>query len=315
VNLSRSLWLAAGMVALIAGSARTDALPLGAPPALELLVLGSGGPGATGRASSSYVVLVDGDPRILVDAGSGAFVRLGESKLPLGSLDVILLTHLHVDHAAELPGIIKARAVSSARPITFHIYGPNGQPAHAGAAAFPSATRFIDLLFGPQGAFDYLKDFSAPISFDVTDLPGSGSPAGPATVMSAAGLRIRAVPGHHGDAPAVIYRIDYRGRSIVFSGDIDPAGLAHLGLISQDADLLVFNAVVLDPPDSPAVLYELHSPPAAIGPVLARAHVGMLLMSHLSPAVEAHEQAVAASLATHYHGVVKFAADGMRLVP
>ena len=314
--MSRSLWLwlAAVLFALGASGARAGPHPA-SPPALELVVLGSGGPGATGRASSSYVVLIDGEPRILVDAGSGAFVRMGESKLSLDSLDVILLTHLHIDHAAELPGIIKARAVAAAGPISFKVYGPPGRQAHGDIPAFPSTTRFIELLFGPQGAFAYLKDFAAPITFKVTDLAGSGSSTVSSTVMSSDGVTIRAIPGHHGDAPAVIYRIDYRGRSIVFSGDIDPVGLPALGAISQRADLLVFNAVVLDPPASPAVLYGLHSPPKAIAAVAAEAHVGTLLMSHLSPAVEGHRAAVSDSLAAHYHGAVKYAEDGMHLVP
>src|SRR5262249_17745866 len=137
----------------------------------------------------------------------------------------------------------------------------------------------------------------------------------PSTVMSANGVTIRSIAGHHGEAPAVIYRIDYRGHSIVFSGDIDPAGLPALGAISQEADLLVFNAVVLDPPGSPTVLYRLHSPPKAIGPVAAAAHVRVLLLSHLSPAVEGHRAAASASLGAHYHGAVKYAEDGMRVVP
>jgi len=314
--VTRSVWLwrAAVLFALNASGACADSHSAG-PAALELVVLGSGGPGATGRASSSYVVLIDGEPRILVDAGSGAFVRMGESRLSLDSLDVILLTHLHIDHAAELPGIIKARAVAAGGPISFQVHGPRGRQAHGDIPAFPSTTRFIELLFGPQGAFAYLKDFAAPVSFKVTDLPASGSAPVVTAVNSTNGLKISAIPGHHGDAPAVIYRIDYRGHSIVFSGDIDPAGLPALGAISQGADLLVFNAVVLDPPESPAVLYELHSPPNAIGPVAAGARVGMLLMSHLSPAVEAHRAAVSASLAAHYHGAVKYAEDGMHLVP
>ena len=45
-------------------------------PALEVVVLGSGGPRAFGRAGSSYIVLVDGRPRILLDAGPGAFLRI-----------------------------------------------------------------------------------------------------------------------------------------------------------------------------------------------------------------------------------------------
>jgi ribonuclease BN (tRNA processing enzyme) len=313
VTRSTSLGVAAVLFTLSASGAFAEARAVD-PPALELVVLGSGGPGATGRASSSHLVLLDGEPRILVDAGSGAFVRMGESKLSLDSLDVILLTHLHVDHAAELPGIIKARAVSAGRPIAFQVVGPRGRPAHGDVPAFPSTTRFMDLLFGPEGAFAYLKDFAAPVSFEVTEVPSSGS-AGITTVKSADGLKISAIPGHHGDAPAVIYRLDYRGHSIVFSGDIDPAALPALGAISQGADLLVCNAVVLDPPGSPAVLYELHSPPNAIGPVAAAARVRVLLLSHLSPAVEGHRDAVSASLAAHFHGAVKYAGDGMHVVP
>jgi ribonuclease BN (tRNA processing enzyme) len=92
-----------------------------ATKSLELMVLGSGGPGATGRAASCYLVLIDGTPRILVDAGPGAFVRLGESTLSLSDTDVVLLTHLHIDHAGELPGLFKARAVSNADPVVFKI--------------------------------------------------------------------------------------------------------------------------------------------------------------------------------------------------
>jgi hypothetical protein len=52
-------------------------------------VLGSGGPGATGRAASSYLVLIAGIPRILADAGPGAFARLGEAKLALAKVDIV----------------------------------------------------------------------------------------------------------------------------------------------------------------------------------------------------------------------------------
>jgi len=62
---------------------------------------------------------------------------------------------------------------------------------------------------------------------------------------------IQAVAGHHGDATAVIYRIDHGGKSVTFSGDIDAGGLPALRSIAKDTDLLVFNSVVLDPPGSP----------------------------------------------------------------
>ena len=107
------------------------------PASLELVVLGSGGPGATGRAASSYLVLLDGDARILLDAGPGGFARLGEAKLSLEKTDLVLLTHLHIDHAGELAGLFKARAVSSSHPIVFNVWGPEGAGRAASRSLFP----------------------------------------------------------------------------------------------------------------------------------------------------------------------------------
>src|SRR6516164_444855 len=138
---------------------------------LELIVLGSGGPGAVGRAASCYLVLVDGTARILVDAGPGAFARLGEAKLTLSDTDIVLLTHLHIDHAGELPGLFKARAVSGGASVVFNVWGPAGTGEPRQGAYFPSTSRFLDLLFGTKGAFAYLRDFAAPLSFHAHDIP------------------------------------------------------------------------------------------------------------------------------------------------
>src|SRR5580700_2410850 len=54
-----------------------------AKPALGVVVLGSGGPRPFGRGGSSFIVLIEGTPRILVDAGPGAFLRIGELDLDL----------------------------------------------------------------------------------------------------------------------------------------------------------------------------------------------------------------------------------------
>jgi len=288
----------------------------GTPPAksqrapLNLIVLGSGGPSAVGRASTCFVLSPDGTPRILIDAGSGSFARLGEAGVSLDRLDLILLTHLHIDHTGELPGFLLARAVATRGPIDVHIFGPTG------AGQFPSTKRFVDLLFGKQGAFAYLTDFSAPLTIVATDVDARlRHDAQPQTLLVQNGLRIDAIAGHHFDAPAIIYRVDYKGRSVVFSGDIDPSGLENLRLIADHCDLLVFNTVVLDPPHSPAILYALHTPPKKIGEVAAAAHVGALLLTHLNPSIdEAHDE-VRASINRSYDGPVTFAEDGMRVTP
>ncbi|MFC4526170.1 MBL fold metallo-hydrolase [Dyella halodurans] len=286
-----------------------------APP-LDLVVLGSGGPGATGRAGAGYVVLVDGEPRILVDAGPGTFVRLGEAKLSLDKVDIVLLTHLHIDHTGELPGLFKARAISASGPVNLRVFGPTGHHGEGEDATFPATSRYIDLLFGPAGAYSYLRDFAAPMTIKATDLDASANaPKTPQTIYSEHGLNISAIAGHHGDAPAVIYRIDYRDQSITFSGDIDAKGIDNLSRIAQHTDLLVFNCVVLDPPGSRPVLYTLHTPPRTIGVVAAGSETKKLLLSHLSPSIDQQRASVEASIRAHYQGPVVFAEDGMRLHP
>jgi ribonuclease BN (tRNA processing enzyme) len=283
---------------------------------LELVVLGSGGPGATGRAASCYLVLIAGIPRILVDLGPGAFARLGEAKLSLAKVDIVLLTHLHIDHAGELPGLFKARAVSSSDPIVFKVWGPDGSRGQNHGAYFPSTSRFLELLFGPHGAFAYLSDFSAPMSIQPHDISAQVSAAAvPHVIFSEGNLSIAAIAGHHRDAPAIIYRIDYAGRSVTFSGDIDTEGLADLRSIAGKTDLLIFNSVVLDPPDSPPGLYTLHTPPRAIGKLAKEAGVGKLLLSHLSPATEEMHDTVLKSIHENYTGPVSLAEDGMRVRP
>src|SRR6201984_1504288 len=135
-----------------------------AKSALEVVVLGSGGPRAFGRAGSSFIVLVEGTPRILVDAGPGAFLRIGELHLDLEKVDIVLLTHLHIDHSGDLAAFFNARALTSDGPIGYRVFGP------AGAGLFPKTSRLVGLLVEDGGAFAYQKTFGARESFSVRDL-------------------------------------------------------------------------------------------------------------------------------------------------
>ncbi|HUN92660.1 MAG TPA: MBL fold metallo-hydrolase [Burkholderiaceae bacterium] len=315
---SLATWLAICVALLASAVGSAKAQPVAESKSrLDVIVLGSGGPGATGRAGSAYLVLLDGMPRILVDAGPGSFVRIGEAGVPLTAIDTILLTHLHADHAGELPGIVKALAVSRRSRIQLRVFGPDGRAADESHAAFPSTRRLIDLLFGPAGAFGYLANFSAPVSFATMDIATqrAGAPPVVQSIVNEGGLTVRAIAGHHRDAPSVIYRIDYAGRSVTFTGDIDAKGHAALRRIASGTDLLVFNSVVLDPPLSPEILYTLHTPPGEIGAIAADAHVERLLLSHLSPATDEHRDAVRESIARRFAVPVEFASDGARITP
>src|SRR6202453_1566661 len=214
----------------------------GAKAPLEVVVLGSGGPRPFGRASASYIVMVDGTPRILMDAGPGAFLRIGELGLDLSSVDTILLTHLHIDHSGDLAAFFNARALSSDGRITYRIFGPDG------AGLFPKTSRFVDLLVGDHGAFAYQKTFGADETFVVKDLAISLDSV-QTRIVDDKGLVIDEIATHHGDCPSVAYRISYQGAVLVFSGDMDASALPNLVKLATGADLLVFNCAVLDSPD------------------------------------------------------------------
>ena len=71
---------------------------------MQLQILGSGGPGASGgRASAAYLLWIDGVGRIMVDAGSGTKDQFYRSGANLDDIELVALSHLHSDHSVELP--------------------------------------------------------------------------------------------------------------------------------------------------------------------------------------------------------------------
>jgi ribonuclease BN (tRNA processing enzyme) len=293
-----SLILAAAMAPLAQAS--------GAKKNLEVVVLGSGGPRAFGRAGSSYIVLVDGTPRILLDAGPGAFVRIGELNIDLQHVDIVLLTHLHIDHSGDLAAFFNARALASDGPIKYRVFGPDG------AGLFPKTSRFVELLVGDNGLFSYQKTFGAREIFSIRDLAIDLN-TGVTKIVDENGLVVEEIATHHGDCPSVAYRITYHGTSVVFSGDMDASAISNLVRLAKNADLLVFNCAVLDPPGSPTQLYELHTPPKRIGEAARESGVGNLLLSHIAPDVEESKNDVLKSIHSSFTGPVEFATDRMHV--
>jgi len=293
------------IIALLALAANLQLAALG--ESLGLVVLGSGGPRPFGRAGSSYIVEINGTPRILVDAGPGTFLRVGELKLGLDQVDTLLLTHLHIDHTGDLPGFFNARALTAhASAIQLTVFGP------AGSGVFPSTTRFLNLLFEKGGAWEYQKTFGADEAIHGVDLRVDlNSPM--SRIVDVNGIRITAIATHHGDCPSVAYRVDDDKESIAFSGDMDASAVPNLVRLAKGCSLLVFHCAVLDPPNSPSHLYSLHTPPQRIGEAARDAGAQRLLLSHIAPDVEEASRTVLRSIRASYKGPVSFAHDKMRV--
>ncbi len=277
-------------------------------------VLGSGGPELTDkRASSSYLVWIGGKPRVLVDIGGGAALRFGESGATVSDLDVILLTHLHVDHTADLPALVKASFFEDrTRPLP--VYGPTGNKF------MPSTVTFVRSLFdSTRGAYRYLGDFLSPMSRntyklqpqdvgEIRDKIRVPRKTGDKiwTVFGNDRLRISAAAVAHGSVPALAWRIEAGSKSMVFSGDTNGEG-DYLPRLARQADILVAHNAV--PEDASGVERLLHMPPSVIGRLAREAGVKQLVLSHRMRRTLGHETETLDSIKKSYAGPVTFAND------
>lgn len=266
--------------------------------------LGSGRPELQdGRASSSYLVWTNGVARVLVDAGGGSALRFGQSGATMREVEVILLTHLHADHSADLPALVKSSFFED-RTGRLPILGPGGN------ADFPSTTRFVHTLFAaPAGAYRYLAGFldadgSSAYQLVPRDLTLGRTEIRP--VYDANGLKVYATRVVHGGVPAIAYRVETGGARIAFSGDTSGEN-GNLERLARDVDILVAHNAVRD--GATGIERALHMPPAVIGRIARDAAVRRLVLSHRMLRTLGHEAETEASIRAAYAGSVTFAND------
>jgi len=282
------------------GSARAQSCEANAVAAQ---VLGSGGPELQDkRASSSYLVWLNGEPRVLVDAGGGSALRFGESGAQMSQLDVILFTHFHVDHSADFTALIKSSWFED-RPKDLSIYGPPGNEF------MPSTTEFVSDLFGDKhGAYRYLSELLVPGERSSYKMQPHNVVAqeSPLPVFRNSALAIFAVRVIHGGVPALAWRVETGGKTIVFSGDTNGDGEGLIRL-ATNADLFVAHNAV--PEGAVGSERRLHMPPSVIGEIANKAQVKQLVLSHRMLRTLGKEQQTEAEIRKHYAGPIAFAND------
>lgn len=267
-------------------------------------VLGSGGPEVQGRrAASSYLIWEEGRARVLIDSGGGSALRFGESGATVTSLDVVLLTHLHVDHTADLAALIKSSYFEE-RARELPLYGPVGNDA------FPSTSEFVRALFDERsGAYRYLGSFvnaAAPDPYWLHAHDVQLTESEVRQVFAQGGLRVLATRVIHGGVPAIAFRVELDGVSAAFSGDTNGDN-GNLERLAHGVDLLVAHNAV--PEGATGVERALHMPPSVIGRIAKTANVRRLVLSHRMLRTLGREAETERIIRGIFNGPISFADD------
>lgn len=292
------------LIALVIGLASPVLAHAQCPGPLSVQILGSGGPIAEGpRAGSSAIVWIDGKAAALIDAGSGAFVRYGESGARFEDHRVIALTHFHGDHVADLDAILNSGSFAD-RQEDLPIMGPSG------SEYFPGVVDHLKALFDPDsGAFRYLSGFLDGTTGKPKLVPLETGPEGPIKpfVDAATGLTVTPVRVQHGVVPALAYVIDIRGKTIVFAGDQNEFSEEFdTALAGRRPDLLIAHNVI---PQGEGQPRGLHRPPASLGQMAAAINPRLLVLSHNMQRALVRQAEGEAAIRASYKGPMTVADD------
>jgi ribonuclease Z len=177
----------------------------------RVTLLGTGVPIPSPDRFGPCTLVEAGDKKFLIDAGRGATIRLCQLKVPIGRIDVQLLTHYHSDHTSGVPDLWLTGWLEShygRRRTPYRVIGPTGA-----RNLIENLERAYALDIKIRVADEKLP--LAGIATDVTEFDRDG------TVYEQDGVRVIAFEVDHGDVikPCYGYRFEYGGRVAVFSSD------------------------------------------------------------------------------------------------
>lgn len=274
------------------------------------------------RAGACTVVIAGGQ-FLLIDAGPASWRVIDGLDLPVAKLSAVLLTHFHSDHIGGLgEAVVQSWIAGRTQPLD--VYGPPGvdDVVQGFAQAYSHDAGY---RVAHHGAAFMPQDGSRAVPHAVDAPVGDGS----VPVLDRDGLEVRAFRVDHAPIDyAYGYRIAWRGRVVVISGDTkrSSAVLAN----ARGADLLVHEALATHLTERAARraeelglartgkmahdVHDYHTTPVEAAELAQAAGVHALVFTHVFPPLP---NAVARHLylegtAQAFHGKRVLGEDGMR---
>jgi len=271
---SRHLTVIAAAILLVAGGAAVP-MPGQSPPLppneIRVTLLGTGTPRPLMDRFGPSILVEAAKEKLIFDVGRGAMQRLFQLGVSYADITGVLLTHLHSDHTVGLPDLWLTGWLISNRATPLELWGPDG-------------TR--KLADGLQSAYSFdldirVRDEKAPaeggriVAHDI----------GEQVVFDRGGVKVTAFLVDHGLArPALGYRIDANGHSVVLSGDTkySPNLIAH----AKGTDLLIHevsaaSAELLRTDEHTRTIIAHHTPPERAAEVFSQVKPKLAVFSHI----------------------------------
>ena len=249
---------------------------------MRVTLLGSGTSLPDPDRVQSGILVEAGNQTILFDVGSGTLHRLTQTQVDITSIDAVFITHFHIDHCSDFIPLCQTLWLSGYQK-TLKLFGPPAMREWARGVL--------------EVAFPYLR---GKIRIEMMELEKRETVyLGPVAISTSITI--------HGSMDTRAYKIEYEGKSVVYTGDTGPC--RDVIELARGVDLLIHELNWLDGKHPEGV----HTSPTELMSIVEETCPHKVVLTHLSPDVLENKKNVRATIGRRSNAEVVIGEDLMVL--